>query len=139
MSPASASSPSPEATDLRPTVVRYKVVGFAASLAIITYIDRVCIAQAAPLIRKDLGLDTVQMAWAFSAFAWAYAVFEIPGGWMGDRFGARKALTRVVVWWSIFTAATGWVKNCGSTSGRPLRQSAAPPAQESCYPAWPTI
>ncbi len=111
MSPASASSPSPEATDLRPTVVRYKVVGFAASLAIITYIDRVCIAQAAPLIRKDLGLDTVQMAWAFSAFAWAYAVFEIPGGWMGDRFGARKALTRVVVWWSIFTAATGWVKN----------------------------
>ena len=104
-------SSSPKATHVLPTVVRHKVVAVAASLAVITYIDRVCIAQAAPLIRKDLGLDTVQMAWAFTAFAWAYAVFEIPGGWMGDRIGARKALTRVVVWWSIFTAATGWVTN----------------------------
>ena len=63
---------------------------------------------------RDLGLSTVQMAWAFSAFTWAYALFEIPGGWMGDRWGARKVLMRIVVWWSFFTAATSWVWNLPS-------------------------
>jgi MFS family permease len=76
-------------------------------LAIITYIDRVCISQAAPLIRKDLALTESQMGWVFSAFAISYALFEIPGGWMGDRFGPRSVLMKVVVMWSIFTAATG--------------------------------
>jgi len=44
----------------------------------------------------------------FAAFTWAYALFEIPGGWLGDKLGPRKVLTRVVLWWSFFTAATGW-------------------------------
>lgn len=96
---------------LRPTHARYRVILFAVTLAIITYIDRVCISQAAPSIRRELGLTEVQMGWAFSAFLWAYALFEIPGGWLGDRLGARRVLTRVVVWWSVFTAATGWVTN----------------------------
>jgi len=90
------------------------VIVFAVTLAIITYIDRVCISQAAPSIRRDLGLDTIHMGYAFSAFAWAYAVFEIPGGWLGDWIGPRKVLMRVVIWWSFFTAATGWVWNLGS-------------------------
>jgi MFS family permease len=93
-----------------PTRVRHGVVGFAIALAIITYIDRVCIAQAAPLMRRDLGLTTVQMAWAFALFDWAYALLEVPAGWMGDRIGARKALTRVVLVWSLFTSATGAVR-----------------------------
>jgi len=93
----------------RPTQARYWVIVFAVTLAVITYIDRVCISQAAPVIRRDLGLTAVQMGWAFWAFTWAYALFEIPGGWLGDRLGARKVLMRVVVWWSFFTAATGWV------------------------------
>lgn len=76
-------------------------------LAIITYIDRVCISQAAPLIRQDLALTETQMGWVFSAFAITYALFEIPAGWMGDRFGPRSVLMKVVVLWSVFTAATG--------------------------------
>jgi MFS family permease len=76
-------------------------------LAIITYIDRVCISQAAPLIKKDLGLSEWQLGWVFSAFTISYALFEIPGGWMGDRFGPRSVLMKVVVMWSMFTAATG--------------------------------
>ena len=48
------------------------------------------------------------MGWTYFAFFFAYALFEIPGGWMADRWGARKSLTRVVIMWSIFTAATGW-------------------------------
>ena len=92
----------------RPTCVRYWVIVFAVTLSVITYIDRVCISQAAPEIQKDLSLSTEQMGWALSAFFWAYALFEIPSGWLGDRIGARKVLMRVVMWWSFFIAATGW-------------------------------
>ena len=95
----------------RPTCVRYWVIVFAVTLSVITYIDRVCISQAAPIMSKDLGFSTKQMGWAFSVFFWAYALFEIPSGWLGDRIGARKVLMRVVMWWSFFTAATGWVFN----------------------------
>ena len=83
------------------------VVTIVVALAIITYIDRVCISQAAPDIKHDLGLSEKQWGWLFFAFGWAYALFEIPGGWMGDRFGPRSVLMKVVVMWSIFTAATG--------------------------------
>lgn len=87
---------------------------FVATLAVITFVDRVCISQAAPDIRRDLGLDEKQMGMLFSAFALAYALFEIPGGWMGDRFGPRSVLMKVVVMWSVFTAATGAAWNFGS-------------------------
>jgi ACS family glucarate transporter-like MFS transporter len=94
-----------------PTHVRHKVIVFAVALAVITYIDRVCISQAAPLITRDLHFSKNQMAYVFSAFTLAYALFEIPGGWLGDRLGARRVLMRIVVWWSFFTAATGWAWN----------------------------
>ncbi len=90
------------------------VTGFAVTLAVITYIDRVAIAQAAQFISADLGLSRTEMAWALAAFAWAYALFEIPGGWLGDRIGPRRVLMRIVIWWSFFTAATGWA--FGATS-----------------------
>jgi len=104
----------PPAAPLHASRTRHLILGFAVTLAIITYIDRVCISQAAPDIQRDLGLTKVQMGWAFAAFAWAYALFEIPGGWLGDKIGPRKVLMRVVVWWSFFTAATGWAWNLAS-------------------------
>jgi len=91
-----------------PTGARHVVTAFAVALAVITYIDRVAISVSVPFIRQDLNLTSVQMGWALSAFGWAYAVFEIPGGWMGDRIGPRRVLLRIVLWWSAFTAATGW-------------------------------
>ena len=66
---------------------RYWVIVFAVALAIVAYIDRVCISYAAPLISSDLGLNREQMGAVFSAFALAYALFEIPGGWLGDWMG----------------------------------------------------
>src|SRR5437870_3277465 len=93
---------------------RHWVLFVAGTLAIVTYIDRVCISQAAPDIQRELVLSKTQMGWAFSAFAWAYALFEIPGGWLADKIGPRKVLLRVVLWWSFFTAATGWVWNLRS-------------------------
>lgn len=90
-----------------PTRARYWVIVFAITLAIIQYIDRVCIAQAAPHVSEDLGLSKEQMGWVFGAFTLAYALFEIPTGYWGDLKGPRGVLIRVVTWWSFFTAATG--------------------------------
>ncbi|MBI3472435.1 MAG: MFS transporter [Candidatus Solibacter usitatus] len=92
----------------KPTRVRYWVLVFAVTLAVITYIDRVCISQAIIPIEKELGLTPTQKGYVFGAFTLAYALFEIPGGYMGDVMGARRVLMRIVVWWSVFTAATGW-------------------------------
>src|SRR3977135_3963221 len=94
-----------------PTAVRHLVIVFAVALAVVTYIDRVCISQAAPLITRDLGFSKDQMGYVFSAFTLAYSLFEIPGGYLGDRMGPRSVLMRIVLWWSFFTAATGWVWN----------------------------
>jgi len=96
---------------VRPSRTRYWLVGFAIVLAIIQYIDRVCISQAMPEIARDLVLSDKQKGYIFSAFGLAYALFEMPTGWLGDKLGARKVLVRVVLWWSFFTAATGWMWN----------------------------
>ena len=93
----------------RPTRVRYVVIAFAIVLAVIQYIDRVCISQAMPEIAHDLGFEDWQRGVVLSAFGLAYALFEIPTGWLGDKIGPRKVLLRVVLWWSFFTAATGWI------------------------------
>ncbi len=92
-----------------PTRVRYGVLGFTLALTAIAYLDRVCIATAAPAMKADLALSDIQLGYVFSAFTFAYAVFEVPSGWLADRFGARLMLTRIVIWWSLMTAATGWV------------------------------
>jgi MFS family permease len=93
---------------LKASRTRYWVIVFAVSLAVITYIDRVCISKAAPHIQKDLGLSETQMGHVFGAFGLAYALFEIPGGWLGDKIGPRRVLMRIVTFWSFFTAATGY-------------------------------
>src|SRR2546426_4317581 len=66
---------------------------------------------------RDLGLTSQQFAWVFAAFGLAYALFEIPSGWLGDRYGPRKVLCRIVIVWSIFTALTGLVWKFNLDSG----------------------
>jgi MFS family permease len=75
-------------------------------LAMVTYLDRVCISKLAPDIMRDLNLSLVQMGYVFSSFTLAYALFEIPTAWWADRQGTRRVLTRIVIWWSCFTMAT---------------------------------
>lgn len=77
-------------------------------MAMLAFVDRICISQAAPLIARDLGFDKAQMGTVFGAFLLSYGVFEIPGAWYGDLVGARKGLLRIVSGWSLFTALTGW-------------------------------
>ena len=97
-----------------PTRVRYRVVSLAVLLAMVTYLDRACIGKMAPEIMRDLDLSMVQMSSVFSAFAFAYALFEIPTAWWADRLGTRSILTRIVVWWSLFTIATAGAFNYAS-------------------------
>ena len=91
----------------RPTRVRYGVLGLACSLSMITYLDRVCFGTVAPYIRREFSLNEPQKGLLFTAFALAYAAFEVPSGWLGDVFGPRRTLIRIVLWWSLFTALTG--------------------------------
>ena len=110
--PASVNPAQPDSS--RPTHARYWVIVFAVFLAIIQYVDKVCISQAAPFIQKDLHLREDQMGWVFGAFTLAYALFEIPAGYLGDRFGPRPVLLRIVIWWSVCTVALGRMWSCGS-------------------------
>jgi MFS transporter, ACS family, glucarate transporter len=92
---------------LRPTGTRFIVLAFICTLSMLTYLDRVCISRVQGDIQTDLRLTDLQLGLVFSAFLWGYTLFEVPGGWMGDRWGSRRVLLRIVLWWSVFTALTG--------------------------------
>jgi MFS transporter, ACS family, glucarate transporter len=96
---------------LRPTRARYAVLLFVYCAAFITYLDRVCISVAAPAMQTDLGLSQIQFAWVFTVFYIAYGVFEIPTAWLGDRWGQRRMLLRIVGCWSLFTIFTGMARS----------------------------
>ena len=91
----------------KPTRVRHKILGLTVLVYFITYLDRVLISNAMPVIQKQFGFSIETAGLVLSCYAIAYAAFQIPGGWFGDRFGPRIALASVVVWWSFFTFVTG--------------------------------
>src|SRR5436305_7042927 len=100
-------SSSPGTAAAPPTRVRYGVLAFPCSLAAITYLDRLSIGTSQSYQLAALGLDNVAALRAtFTAFSLAYAIFEVPTGWLGDVFGPRATLIRIVLWWSFFTALT---------------------------------
>ncbi|MCI0659738.1 MAG: MFS transporter [Acidobacteria bacterium] len=89
-----------------PTRTRHWVLFLTVIIYMITYMDRICIGHAAKDIRAEFGFDEVTIGWIFGAFNLSYFLFQIPGGWLGDRFGPRRILTAIVLWWSLFTAVT---------------------------------
>ncbi len=86
---------------------RYWVAVGMFLLALLLYIDRICISVAKDPIAGDLALSDKAMGWVLSAFALGYALMQVPSGMMADRFGPRKVLTGIVVFWSGLTALTG--------------------------------
>src|SRR5213593_3984684 len=137
-----------------PTRYRFLVLAVLCSLAFLTYLDRICIMRVQGDIEHDLGFThltqadeqalrergleadsqaraklakdraTERMSWVFSAFVAGYVLFEVPGGWLGDRWGARAVIFRIVLCWSLFTALTGGVKGITalfSSSPRPAQ------------------
>src|SRR5580692_3718133 len=95
-----------EPAHTQPSRGRWYILFLISVMYLITYLDRVNISTAAPEISKEFGFDKVTMGVIFSAFAWSYALFQVPGGWLSDRFGARGVLAGIVAYWSIMTAAT---------------------------------
>ena len=107
-----------DSLSLRPSRVRLAVLAFACSLSLITYLDRVCISRVQKEIKTDLDVSDKELGIVFGAFALGYALFEVPGGWLGDRWGSRRVLMRIVIWWSLFTALTGCIWRFTLDSGR---------------------
>jgi sugar phosphate permease len=103
------------------TRTRYIVIVFLATLAFVLYLDRVCIGQAATDIQKEFGFSKTQFGWILGAFTIAYGLFEVPTGRLGDRYGSRGVLTRIVIWWSVFTILTGCIPNFRFGSDWPVR------------------
>jgi len=95
----------------RPMKKRTGVLLLLMLLAVITFLDRLCIAVAGTRMQDELSISPERWGWVLGAFVLSYGLFEIPTGAQGDRSGQRKVLMRVVVWWSAFTALTGAAQN----------------------------
>jgi MFS transporter, ACS family, glucarate transporter len=91
----------------KPTRVRHTILALTVAAYFITYLDRVLLSNALPIIQKQFGFTLGTLGVVLGCYQWAYALFQLPGGWFGDRFGPRIAMACVVVWWSIFTIITG--------------------------------
>jgi ACS family glucarate transporter-like MFS transporter len=89
------------------TRTRWMILAMLFVITTINYADRATISIAAPGIKKDLGLDAVQMGFVFSAFAWSYVLAQLPGGWLLDRFGSKITYFFSIFLWSVFTMLTG--------------------------------
>src|SRR5689334_10576546 len=90
----------------KPTAIRWRLFGLLLTVVTLTFIDRFNMNVAAKYVQQEFSLSDVQIGSLLSAFVLGYALFQAPGGWLGDRFGARRVLTVAIVWWSIFTGLT---------------------------------
>jgi MFS transporter, ACS family, glucarate transporter len=86
--------------------IRWALIGWMFAISAIAYLDRVNISIAGSSIQKEYGLDNIQLGWIFSAFVAGYALFQVPGGRLADRFGPRRILALGTVWWAVFTSLT---------------------------------
>jgi sugar phosphate permease len=101
-----ASTPSAETMKTRRSHERWLVLVFLCFMYLITYLDRVSLANTAPLISREFGFSKATMGIIFSSFVWAYALFQVPGGWLGDRLGPRKVLTSIMAYRAMIAVLT---------------------------------
>src|SRR6202049_4376354 len=95
----------------RPTHSRHVVLALVVGAYMITYMDRVNLASAVPVIQRDMGFSMITIGWIFASFRWGYAMFQIPGGWLGDRIGGRRGLSVVVVWGLVFPLVSAFARD----------------------------
>jgi MFS family permease len=120
--------------------VRYRVLGLSFLMAFMMYMERGAIGAVAPAIMREFHVDKISMGWAVSAFNWSYALFQVPGGWMADRFGPRIVLAGAMAWWSVFTAITGFTFSASSLAATRflfgMGEAAAFPAGSRALVRW---
>jgi ACS family glucarate transporter-like MFS transporter len=95
-----------ESPTTRATHVRWAIIGMLAVISGTTYMDRLNLGIAAKYIQDEFAFSNQTMGWILSAFVLGYALFQVPGGWAGDKVGPRRMLTFAIIWWSVFTALT---------------------------------
>jgi ACS family glucarate transporter-like MFS transporter len=100
----------------RPTAVRWRILLILALASFVSYVLRTNLSFAAPEMMADLGLSEIQWGYVLAAFTAGYAVFQFPGGILGDRFGPRRVLTAIAVLWGVLTLVTSFVPGPGTTS-----------------------
>jgi ACS family glucarate transporter-like MFS transporter len=93
----------------RPIPVHYWILALLTGFSVVSYMLRTNITVAAQFMKPDLGLDDIQMGRVFSAFMLGYAIFQIPAGILGDRWGARAVLASAAAIWGVVTVLTGLV------------------------------
>ncbi|MFX9107328.1 MFS transporter [Acinetobacter baumannii] len=93
---------------------RYYILAMIFLVTSLNYGDRATISMAAAPMSQELGLSSVTMGYIFSAFGWAYVIGQIPGGWLLDKFGARRVYFWSIMLWSFFTILLGFVDILGS-------------------------
>nr|WP_020071193.1 MFS transporter [Paraburkholderia caledonica] len=89
---------------------RYRVLFLIWLLQFVNYLDRVNISVAAPSMMKSLSIDTASFGWVLAAFTVGYAIMQLPGGLLADKFGAKIMLVCAPLLWSVFTGLTGVVE-----------------------------
>jgi MFS transporter, ACS family, D-galactonate transporter len=89
------------------STVRWRIFGIVFVLVVINLIDRVTLSIAMPTIAKEFSLEPAMQGLILSAFFWSYALLQIPGGWLIDRFGPRALITGATVGWGFFQAIAG--------------------------------
>ncbi len=92
-----------------PTRTRYRILGVTTLAAVLLYLDRICISEIVKLdaFQSELGLSPEQIGAVLSSFFFAYALAQVPAGWLADRFGARRMMPVYIVLWSVCTVLTG--------------------------------
>jgi MFS family permease len=95
---------------------RYAILALIFFVTVLNYADRATLSIAGTFVAKDLGLSASALGIVFSAFGWAYAIGQIPGGWLLDRFGAKRVYGASIALWSLFTLSQGTVSMFGSVA-----------------------
>ena len=116
----------------RPSRQRYVVLALIAIATMINYLDRTLLSVAAPYMAKDLALDAAVMGIVFSAFSWSYALAQLPGGVLLDRWGVRRTYFFSLVVWSAITGLQGAVTNLVMLL---LARLGVGAAEAPCFPA----
>ena len=137
---AVASNDSLPTPPLPPTRIRYRIVAVTFLAAFVLYLHRFCMTYVQRYIKEDLHLDNSQIALCFTAFFLAYALAQVPAGWLSDRYGGRLALTAYIAAWSLFTGlmglTMGFLMLFGIRIAAGLGQAGAYPTSASLVNHW---
>lgn len=109
INPAQTAAATQTDSGARRTHVRYWILLLIFVVTTVNYADRATLSITGPAMRQEFGFDAVQMGFIFSAFSWAYVLAQLPGGWLLDRFGARRIYAASIFAWSFFTLMQGWL------------------------------